>query len=414
MSSQLLQDAATPTASATAVPGRPYRQPRNAWAIVARREITAKLTDKAFLTGTLVTLLLIVGLTGVSIFMGSRGTRVTIAVTGDQAAAVVAAADLAARQANDDSAFTALRVADDDEARQQVLDGQADAMLVRGAAGFTLWFEREPDPVVQSMIASAVDAQVLQLLAGRAGMTPAELAEATTVEVALLDGDSDRAMLAKYAGFIFAALFFMSALTFGMQIASSVVEEKASRIVEIISAVIPIRQLLAGKILGNTVLGFGQMALFAIVGLVGISFTSYKALLPALTSAVVWYLAYFVAGFLALACIWAVAGSLASRMEDLSATTTPLTLGLTLVYMAGLFSSGTLQAALSYLPVLSSVLMPQRLVAGTAQWYDLVLGLLLNLAFACVTVMAGERIYRRALLQTSGAISYRDALKLTD
>ncbi|SKF62665.1 Uncharacterised protein [Mycobacteroides abscessus subsp. abscessus] len=66
------------------------------------------------------------------------------------------------------------------------------------------------------------------------------------------------------------------------------------------------------------------------------------------------------------------------------------------------------------MPVISSVLMPQRLVAGTATWYDLVIGLVLNLAFAAVTVIVGEKIYRRSLLQTSGVISYRDALKLTD
>ena len=220
--------------------------------------------------------------------------------------------------------------------------------------------------------------------------------------------------MALAAGFIFAILFFMSAMTFGMQIAGSVVEEKSSRIVEIISAAIPIRHLLAGKILGNTVLGFGQMALFAIVGLVGISFTPYGDLLPSLTGAVVWFLIYFVAGFLALACVWAVAGSLASRQEDLQSTTTPLIMVLTVVYMAGLFVTGTVQTVLSYVPVISSVLMPQRLVAGTATWYDLVIGLVLNLAFAAVTVVVGEKIYRRSLLQTSGVISYRDALKLTD
>ena len=415
MSTELL-DAQSSGASARPSPTtpRPYPQPRNAWAIVTRREVMTKLTDKAFISGTLVTLLLIAGLTAVSVFMGARGTRATIVVTDDAAAAIVQAAHDVEVAKNADSAYTVATVATAEEARRLVLDGEADAFLARAGASWTLSFEREPDTTIQTTINQVVGARVSAELAAQAGMTPAELAAATTVTTELLDGDSDRAMLAQAAGFAFAVLFFLSAMTFGMQIAASVVEEKASRIVEIIAAAIPIRHLLAGKILGNTILGFGQMALFAIVGLVGVSFTEFKGLLPTISGAVVWYLLYFIAGFLALACVWAVAGSLASRQEDLNSTTTPLTMTLLVVYMVGLFASGTLQTVLSYVPVISSVLMPVRLVAGTAQWYDLVIGLVLNLAFAALTILVGEKIYRRSLLQTSGAISYRDALKLTD
>ena len=67
-----------------------------------------------------------------------------------------------------------------------------------------------------------------------------------------------------------------------MTLAGSVVEEKQSRLVEIIATAVPLRQLLAGKILGNTVLALAQMALFAGVGLVGLAFTDFASLLPAL------------------------------------------------------------------------------------------------------------------------------------
>ncbi|MGD8214199.1 ABC transporter permease [Aestuariimicrobium sp. Y1814] len=401
--------------AAPSTQSRPYRQPKNAWAIVTRREIMTKLTDKAFVSGTLVTLLLIIGVVVVGILVGERGSTSTIAVTGDDAAAIVAAAHEVEHAKNDKSAVNVVRATDDAQARQWVLDGEADAYLAPAdGGGWRLSFERDLDTGLMTTVSQVVQAQVSADLAARAGMTPAELAAATTVQTELLVGDTDRAAVAMLVGFAFAILFFMSAMTFGMQIAGSVVEEKSSRIVEIISAAIPIRHLLAGKILGNTVLGFAQMALFAIVGLVGVAFTPYADLLPSLTSAVVWYLVYFIAGFLALACVWAVAGSLASRQEDLQSTTTPLIMVLMVVYMAGLFATGTLQTILSYVPVISSVLMPQRLMAGTAEWYDLVIGLVLNLVFAALTIVVGEKIYRRSLLQTSGVISYRDALRLTD
>lgn len=393
---------------------RRWSQPKNAWGIVMRREIFAKLTDKAFLSGTILTLALIIGATALVIVAGNRGTRATIAVTTDQAAAVVRTTDQMQKATSDKNSFTVEQVASEEAARKAVSEGDADAWLRQQDGAWTLVFNKKSTPEVTSAISQAVQAQLMGELGAKAGMEPEQLTRAGTVQTELVDGGTDKALLTMIATFAFSILFFMSSMTFGMQIAGSVVEEKSSRIVEIISAAIPVRQLLAGKVIGNTLMALGQMALFAIAGLVGLSFTPYKDMLPAVSAAVVWFLVYFIAGFLALACVWAVAGSLASRQEDLQSTTTPLTMILTLVYMAGFFASGTLAKVLSFVPVISSVLMPARLVAGDASWWELVVGLLLNLAFAVVTVLIGERIYRRALLQTQGVISYRKALKLTD
>lgn len=394
---------------------RRYGQPRNPWLIVTRREIMAKLTDKAFITGTLTTLGLIIIGAVVSTILSGRGTQATIAVVDDQAAAVVEATHQTQHAISDKNSFTTLRADSVDQARQKVTSGDAKAVLVRsGNGGWEVIYDRDINQSVQDALSATIQSQAMGQIGQQAGLTQAEVMRQTTLVPTLINGSVDKSMIAAIAGFAFAVLFFMSSLTFGMQIAGSVVEEKSSRIVEIISAAIPIRHLLAGKILGNTLLAFAQMALFSIVGLIGLSFTDHADLMPSLTSAVVWFLVYFIAGFLALACVWAVAGSLASRQEDLQSTTAPLTITLTLVYVAGLFATGTLQKILSYVPVLSSVLMPRRLVAGEAHWWELVIGLVINLAFALGTVVVGEKIYRRSLLQTSGAISYREALKLTD
>lgn len=89
----------------------------------------------------------------------------------------------------------------------------------------------------------------------------------------------------------------MASLIFGMTLANSVVEEKQSRIVEIIATKIPVRHLLAGKIAGNTVLAVGQMALYAAIGLVGLRFTPYS-FLPSVSGALGWFLVFFLLGFL--------------------------------------------------------------------------------------------------------------------
>ena len=220
----------------------------------------------------------------------------------------------------------------------------------------------------------------------------------------------DNAGLKIAVGAIFAFLFYMASLLFGMAIASSVVEEKQSRVVEILVSAVPLRQLLLGKVLANTALALGQMALFVGVGLVGLSFTSYASFLPAIAASAGWFLVFFLAGFVALACLWAVAGSLATRNEDLQSTTPALTTVLIGALMVGFIGDGAVRTVGSYVPIVSTVAMPQRLLAGTAAWWEPVLSLLVTLAFAALAVMVGERLYRRSVMQTQRRLTIREAM----
>ncbi|OUD88262.1 ABC-2 family transporter protein [Clavibacter michiganensis subsp. michiganensis] len=77
----------------------------------------------------------------------------------------------------------------------------------------------------------------------------------------------------------FGLVFFISALTFGQIIAQSVVEEKQTRVVELLMSTIPVRALLAGKVLGNSILAFTQIALIALMTGVGLLVTEQTALL---------------------------------------------------------------------------------------------------------------------------------------
>ena len=196
------------------------------------------------------------------------------------------------------------------------------------------------------------------------GTTVEALEAGSTVSTAFLRGDAEKAGVAEAVGFVFVFLFYFAALIFGMQLASSVIEEKQSRIVEIIAAAIPLRHLLAGKVLGNTALAVIQLLVYLAVGLVGLSFTSYKSYVPALSGPTAWFIGFFLAGFVALACLWAVAGSLASRTEDLQATSTPLTMLMLVMFFGGLSLDGRGQVIASFIPPVSAVVMPKRILAG--------------------------------------------------
>lgn len=386
---------------------------RPAWLTVATREIRVKLTDRTFLIGTLSTLLLLVAAIVVSYLLSSQPSRTTLVVTSQQGAVIGQGVDVAMQATNEKNTVQVRQAADDVAARSQVADGTADAYLSQVDGRWVLLWKSEPKREFEASLGQVLTAMTIDDLATKAGTTAQEVRQQMTFSSEVLEGSAN-GMVGYFVGIAFAVLFMMSSMMYGMQIATSVIEEKQSRIVEILVAVIPVRQLLAGKVIGNTVIAFAQMVLLLGVGMIGIGFTPVNLMLPNLTSAIGWFLVFFLAGFLALACIWAAAGALGTRNEDLQHTSQPLTWTLMMAYVAGFTVTGTARVALSYVPILSSILMPVRVVDGTVAWWEPIVALLINLAFAVAMVLLGERIYRRALLQTHGRLSFRQALRLPD
>lgn len=378
------------------------------WLLVARREVAVKLRDKAFVGGTLLSLAVLVAVFGFQAWQAERHRDVTLVTT--PAAVEMGDAVVAAAPAIDDK-ITVDRVdASDDAAAEAMLTaGEADGWLHEADGAWTLTGYEDQDGGLQDVVTQAVAQQVLEANAQAAGTTAEALHQGSEVRTTLLKGDADQTGLGMAVGFVMALLFYFSAMMFGSTLASSVVEEKQSRIVEIIATSMPVTQLLAGKILGNVVLAVGQLALFVGVGLVGMTFTDLGAILPGLSSGILWYVAFYLAGFVLLATLFAVAGALASRVEDVQSTATPVTMLLMAVFFSAFLASGTVEQVLSYLPPFSAVLMPMRLVSGTAEWWQAALALLALLAVTAVVLAAATRIYRRALLQTSGKIGYKEA-----
>ena len=287
--------------------------------------------------------------------------------------------------------------------------GEASGWLHRDGDAWVLTGYDEHDGSLAEVVTAAVQQDVMAANAERAGTTMADLSQGAEVRQALLKGDAERVGLGRAVGVVMALLFYFSAMIFGMTLASSVVEEKQSRVVEIIATSMPIPQLLAGKILGNFTLALGQLALFVGVGLVGLSFTDLGSMLPSLSTGILWYVAFYLAGFVLIATLFAVAGALASRVEDVQSTATPVTMLIMAVFFSGMLATGTVASVLSWVPPFSAVLMPMRLVTGQAQWWQALVALVMLLALTAVVLVAATRIYRRALLQTSGRLGYKEA-----
>jgi ABC-2 type transport system permease protein len=398
---------AADAAEQTSAGGRP-------WLIVAVREVVVRVTNRTFLFSTLFTLVFIAGFAAFSAWQAGKTTTYTVAVSTAEGTRLVEQAAATARSTSDALVITPTTVPDEGAVRAAVDRGDIDAWLHQTSTGWTLTSGDAVEASLRAPLEAAVRDAALEDNAAAAGTTVEALERGATLSDDRFDGQTTSRGFVQATTFAFALLFFMGALMFGQQIAASVVEEKQSRLVEIIATAIPLRALLAGKVVGNSVIAMAQVVLFAGVGLVAVSFTEWSSLLPSLSTAVLWFILFFAVGFLALACLYAVAGALASRTEDLQSTTSPLTTLLMLVYFGSFALTGTALKVASFVPIVSVVAMPGRIIAGDAAWWEPVVALLVMGAFSAVTVVIGEKVYRRSLMQTRGRMSWKQALRTAD
>lgn len=379
------------------------------WRVIAQREIAVKLTDKVFLGSTAFMLVATVLAIGLSTFFSSRVERPEVAVVDADGVALVEVADALADEADRNLAPRAVEVDDVAAAEAAVSDGEAAAALLPAGDGWEVVFTQDADGTLQRYLGEAVAAAALERNAGEAGVTLDELQAGAALEVRLLEPDALPEQLRYIAGFAFAFLFYVTALTFGMAIAQSVVEEKQSRVVEILAAAIPVRQLLIGKVVGNALLAIGQVLLLVGVGLIGLAVTGQAEALAPVLSAGGWFVVFFLLGFAAIACVWAVAGSVATRSEDLQATTTPVTVVVMAALFGGLFATGKALTVLSFVPLVSSVAMPIRMLeGGVPLWQPIASGVVV-LVSAAALVTVGARLYEGSLLQTQRRTTLKEA-----
>ncbi|WP_159792666.1 ABC transporter permease [Puerhibacterium puerhi] len=390
---------------------------RHAWVLVMTREIVARAMNKSFLASLAVSVVIVAAMCGFFAWQSTKTESFTVAVSPQDAVAVAAVQAVDATGAEQDPQVRAevLDVADDEAALAALEDGEADAWLRPAddpADGWVLAGDGEPSTTLTAMLSAAVSDGVLARNAEAAGTSWESLSTGSTLTTQVVEGgvDSGPGSAVWVIGFVFALLFFAGAMGSGAMIASSVVEEKQSRLVEILAVAVPLRQLLAGKILGNSVIALGQNVILAAVGLVGLSFTSLTMQLPALSASVLWFVAFFAVGFVAVAAVFAVGGALASRAEDVGSTTSPIMMVLMVVYFATFMAEGQLRTVLSFVPLTNVVTMPTRVMTGQTAWWEPLVSLAVLAATAVLAVVVCERAYRGALMQTGGRVSWRRAL----
>lgn len=386
---------------------------RNPTVVVARRELAERARQRAFRISTAA----IVGIVAaVAILAGVLGgddgpDRYTLAVSGAEATAVAAAAE---RAQDAYGIELEVRRADPAAARAGVHDGDDDAALTR--AGLTV-ADDPPDLLVQLLTVAAERVRTAAALR-QAGLSAADARAALDPEplaVHVLDADDgDRGSYG--IAFVASLLLYGQLIVVGLAVAQGVVEEKASRVVEILLATIPARPLLNGKVLGIGLLGIGQLLLAGVVGLAAATASGAieldSAALGALAVALVW----FALGYGVYGSLYAISGVVVSRQEDLSASSTPLTMLLVAAYVV-VFPAldapdSTLATVASLVPFSSPIVMPSLVALGEASTLQVVASLAILAATTVLLLALAARIYERLVLRMGSPVRFGEALRL--
>ena len=370
----------------TSTPARtPARTPvptfARSTALIARREITMRLRSKAFVISTGILLLTVVA----SIVIGSIASANT---TPPRVAAVGAANQLLRN-----TGLTIMKVETVTEARALVADGMVDAAVIPDA-------DPKSPLGIRVIALNSPPSDVLS----RLSITP---------PVEVLEPPKQNPGLAYLVAIGFGVMFLMSAVTFGSIIAQSVVEEKQTRVVEILMSTIPVRTLLTGKLLGNSILAFAQIAAVAVLTGAGLLSTGQSNLLGLLGPSIIWFVVFFACGFVLLAALFAAAASMVSRQEDMASATTPVTMLVMIPYFLVIFFNDNplVLGIMSYVPFSAPVGMPMRVFLGTAAWWEPILSLIILLLSTAGVIAIGSRIYANSLLRMGGRVKLKEALE---
>ena len=376
--------------------------------LVAAREVSSRIRDKNFIVSSVVIIVLLLGLLAFQVVAGSGDSGSRLGIVGDDGrlgAAVQAQAEAVGVDVE------VVDYTDEAAARAAVEDEAVDGVLLDGASPAPELLVTGRDATLEALVGGAVSGVAISDRLLEAGVDLQSLPEVAVTPLGGSDDDGQRVVVAVIGVVVLYGLL----LLFAQFVAQGVVEEKSSRVVELLLATMRPWQLLAGKILGLGLLGLGQMVVIGVVGVTAALALDVVEVPGEVIGTVVTVVAWFVLGYAFYASVFAVAASLVSRQEDLGSVLTPasmlLIVGFVVSVQAAGDPGGTLATVTSFVPGMSPLVMPVRQAAGEAALWEVALAVVLMLLAIALAVRLGGRVYAGALLRTSGKTKIREALR---
>ena len=387
---------------------------------VARREVKARMLTRANLVSMSILVLLIAIGTGVGWYFQNRDTappvtRISLSAQVEALGPVLQEGAAARDLTLETSTLTR------EQAIAALATGETDAYLQGRPTAPEMLVESAADPTVLDLVSAAVGTYALDSEVSALGGDPATVASALAAavpSVTAIDPPTQEVGGAEFGvAMVMISLLFGALIGTGSMISMGVVEEKTSRVVEILLATIRPAQLLAGKILGVGIYGLFQVFVLGAAGAgAAVVLGAGDLLQVSLGLSFVWLVVWFLLGYLVFALLFGGFAALVSRQEDIGSVTTPLIMLLLVPFYATMFlvpsdPESTLVRVLSIVPFFSPFMLPVRSALGALQGWEMALGLAVTLLTIPALVWLAGRVYRRGVLHTGGKLALREALR---
>ncbi|HVZ78740.1 MAG TPA: ABC transporter permease [Gemmatimonadaceae bacterium] len=331
--------------------------------------------------------------------------------------------------------------AEEDRATQQVVNREVQGFLVLNDStllGRSLTYAgRNATSLVDvESITAMVRQSLLDMRLEKEGIDPARVAMLTAVKLnATTEKITDKGREAGggMSSFFFAygiafVLYFMIAI-YGQNMMRGVMEEKTTRVAEVVISSAKPDALLAGKILGVGLVAITQVVIWIAAGIAmyrvrapllarfGVSAAAASGIsIPAVSvSAGLALLAFFLLGFIFYASLFAAVGAMVSSQEDVQQAAMPVTLLLvsSIVFMQPVLinPASTMAKVMSWLPFSAPIIMPLRMALISVSWLEIG-GTLAGVALGCLAaIWLSARIYRVGLLMYGKRPSLAELVK---
>ncbi len=383
---------------------------RRLW-LVARREWNQRVRTTAFQISTLVSVLIVLALILVPDMYGGGAERErTVGLVGERSPELPALVRATADQLG--LAVETRAFGDEGAARAALRSGDVAVVL---ADQRELVWKAQTDDQLAAVVTSAVQIAERQEAIGELGLMP-EQAERLLAPPDLgstsLDPVTEERTEREGLAMIGLFVLFLAIAFYGGFLLVGVVEEKASRVVEVLLSRLRPTELLGGKILGIGLVGLAQLALVAVAALVALRF-SENTTATTTPSTVAWIVVWFVLGYGFYSVLYATAGSLVSRQEEAQSIQFPISAILIVAYFVSMEAAQSPDSAAaivgSLFPPTAPMVMIVRIAHGSVPWWQIALSIAIVVGSIYGMVVLAGRIYAGAVLRIGPRLRVREA-----
>ena len=218
-------------------------------------------------------------------------------------------------------------------------------------------------------------------------------------------------------------ILFFGIYFYAFQVSSSITTEKTSKIIETLVTSTKPSTIVLGKTLGIGLVGLAQLALDIIVAIIGFKVFMDASIIEGIVDLsainakfIIITLIYFILGYFVYALLYALVGSTVAKPEDIQSANTPVSFismaGFYLAYFTMMNPTSELNKISALVPISSPFSMPFRIFMGIASTTDIILSIVLLIAFILLTAYISIKIYSQAILNYGNKLSFKDLITM--